>query len=171
MATSPSRPEIKFAPREIFEHILEWSVIPTFDLIVEMPENAGIVLVRRTIAPYKDLWALPGLRMFKPESIDDTLTRIARDELSVEIDVSHKRFLGQYVGRFTTECQRQDLSSGYTVKSVSRELGLNLSHFSDYRLIKTWEEVPRDIGSMYLYYLSLYFGHPTRGNYDAIASH
>jgi hypothetical protein len=32
------RPEIRFAPREIFEQLLEWSVIPTFDLVVEVPD-------------------------------------------------------------------------------------------------------------------------------------
>lgn len=168
--TIRQRPEIKFAPREIFEQILEWSVIPTFDLIVEMPEGGGIVLVRRAIDPYKDLWALPGLRMFKPESIDDVLTRIAKDEISIRIDLSRKRFLGQYVGRFTTELQRQDLSSGYIVQAMDREIGLNKSHFSDYRLIKTWEEIPKDIGAMYHYYLSLYFGRPAQGNYDEVPS-
>jgi ADP-ribose pyrophosphatase YjhB (NUDIX family) len=51
---------MKFAPREIFEQILEWSVIPTFDLLIQYGDQ-GIILVKRKIAPYKDQWALPGL--------------------------------------------------------------------------------------------------------------
>lgn len=59
--TSRKRPEVKFAPREVFEHVLEYAVIPTFDLVVELPEDGGVVLARRTIAPYRNKRALPGL--------------------------------------------------------------------------------------------------------------
>jgi ADP-ribose pyrophosphatase YjhB (NUDIX family) len=152
------RPEIKFAPREVFEQLLEWSVIPTFDLVVELPEESGVVLVRRIIAPYKDCWALPGLRMFKPEEIDDVVARVAQDELGLEVDVEGKRFLGQYVGKFKTEHQRQDLSSGYVVSAQGNEIRLNQEHFSSYRIIKKAEEIPAGTGAMYRYYLSEYFG-------------
>ncbi len=151
-------PEIKFAPREVFEQLLEWSVIPTFDLVVELPDEAGLVLVRRTIAPYENCWALPGLRMFKGEGIDDVIARIAEDELGVEVDVAGKRFLGQYVGRFKTENERQDLSSGYVVKALSGDLQINTAHFSGHRVITKHSEVPASTGAMYRFYLSRYFG-------------
>lgn len=151
------RPEIRFAPREIFEQILEWSVIPTFDLVVELPGEGGVVLVRRTIAPYENCWALPGLRMFKGETIDDVIARIAEDELGVQVDVDGKRFLGQYVGRFKTEHERQDLSSGYVVRALSGHLAINPAHFSGHRVIKKYSEVPGSTGAMYRFYLSKYF--------------
>ncbi|NEA23531.1 hypothetical protein [Actinomadura bangladeshensis] len=50
---------MKFAPREDFENVLEYAVIPTFDLVVELPEDGGVVLARRTIAPYRNKRALP----------------------------------------------------------------------------------------------------------------
>ncbi|MFG2013766.1 hypothetical protein [Actinomadura geliboluensis] len=34
------------------------------------------------------------MRMFKPESIDDVIARIAEDELGLDVDVDGKRFLG-----------------------------------------------------------------------------
>jgi ADP-ribose pyrophosphatase YjhB (NUDIX family) len=136
---------------------LEWSVIPTFDLVVELPDDGGVVLVRRTIAPYENCWALPGLRMFKGESIDDVIARIAEDELGVRVDVDRKRFLGQYVGRFKTEHERQDLSSGYVVQALSSDLRINAAHFSGHRVIKKQDEVPASTGAMYRFYLSEYF--------------
>jgi hypothetical protein len=157
------RPAIKFAPREVFEQILEWGVIPTFDLVIEMPEDDGVVLVRRIIAPYENCWALPGLRMFKPEGIDDVLRRIAKDELGLAVDVDHKRFLGQYVGRFKTEHERQDLSSGYVVPALGSEIRLNEAHFSGYRIIRKPEEIPGSTGAMYQFYLSKYFEEDERG--------
>ncbi|HEV7934381.1 MAG TPA: NUDIX domain-containing protein [Actinomadura sp.] len=59
-----------------------------------MPSQGRVLLVRRIIPPYENRWALPGLRMFKPESIDDTIARIAEDELGLRADVHDRRFLG-----------------------------------------------------------------------------
>jgi ADP-ribose pyrophosphatase YjhB (NUDIX family) len=164
--TTPSRkrPEIKFAPREVFEQILEWGVIPTFDLVVELPDSGGIVLARRIIAPYQNCWALPGLRMFKPEGIDDVVARIADAELGLQVDVDNKRFLGQYVGRFKTEHDRQDLSSGYVVQALTADIHFNRDHFSSTQVIKKHEEIPPNTGAMYRFYLAHYFGGPTGGD-------
>lgn len=155
--TRRKRPEVKFAPRETFGSILEYAVIPTFDLVIELPGDGGVVLARRTIAPYQNKWALPGLRMFKPESIDDVIARIAEDELGLDVDVDGKRFLGQYVGRFKTEHERQDLSTGYVVRASSTDIRINPDHFSGHQIIKKWEEIPPATGAMYRYYLAEYF--------------
>lgn len=148
--------ELKFAPREIFEEILEWSVIPTFDLIVEVTPGK-VVIVRRKIAPYADTWALPGLRMFKPETISDTLCRVAQNEVGLKIDTGSARLLGQFVGQFQTEHQRQDLSTAYVVRALSDDIRLNGDHFTSYRIICNPREVPAKTGAMYKYYLDKYF--------------
>lgn len=150
------RPAIRYAPREEFEVILTYAVIPTFDLVVEMPAG-GVLIARRTIAPYRNTWALPGLRMVKPEGIEDTLVRIAEDELGLPVEVDGRRLLGQYVGRFSTEHGRQDLSTGYVVRALSDEVRLNAAHFSGYRVVGSLGEVPAGTGAMYRYYLERYF--------------
>lgn len=143
---------MKFAPRDIFEQILEWSVIPTFDLVIEF-EGRGYLVVKRTIAPYKNQWALPGLRMYKDETIDDTIQRIARAEVGLELDVAQKVLLGQYVGKFKTEHNRQDLSTGYYFKvPADTVVKLNTEHFSKYDIV--WE-APTPMGAMYSHYLAL----------------
>lgn len=141
---------MKYAPREIFEQILEWSVIPTFDLVIEI-ENQGFLMVKRKIAPYKNQWALPGLRMYKGESIDDTLTRIAEQEVGLTLDPGSKVLIGQYVGKFKTEHERQDLSTGYYFKlPASTKITLNTEHFSTYQVSR---EIPENMGAMYRFYL------------------
>ncbi|MBS3170514.1 NUDIX domain-containing protein [Candidatus Woesearchaeota archaeon] len=150
-------PEPKFAPREIFEQILEWSVIPTFDLIIQYGDQ-GVIIVKRTIPPYKNQWALTGLRMLKGESIEDTLQRIAKKELGLDIDSKNKRILGQYVGRFKTEHQRQDISTGYLIQIPSTQpIILNPAHFSAIRIINSKEEIPSRTGAMYKFFLEQYF--------------
>jgi len=148
--------ELKFAPRDIFEKILEYAVIPTFDLVIELPRG-GVVVVFRKIKPYADTWALPGLRMMKPESIEDTLTRIARQEVGLEIDTKERVFLGQFVGRFRTEMNRQDLSTGYFVRAMDNDIKINTDHFSRCKVIFHRADIPKRMGAMYKYYLHTYF--------------
>lgn len=151
--------KVKWAPKEIFDQILEWSVIPTIDLILEV-EDRGIILVKRTIAPYKSQWALPGLRMLKGENINDTIQRIAFDEVGVKLgNKFDKLIIGQYVGKFTTEHHRQDLSTGYYIKlPPDIIITLNSKHFSDSVFVNSENEIPKSIGAMYRYYLNVFFG-------------
>ncbi|HRZ85798.1 MAG TPA: NUDIX domain-containing protein [Candidatus Paceibacterota bacterium] len=149
--------KIKFAPKEIFEQILEWAVIPTFDLVIEYGDQ-GVIIVKRKIPPYQSQWALPGLRMFKGENIEETLVRIADKELGLKIDPSQRKFLGQYVGKFSTEHNRQDLSTGYSIRIQSPQLiKPNDDHFSSIMHITSREKIPPKMGTMYKFYLNKYF--------------
>jgi ADP-ribose pyrophosphatase YjhB (NUDIX family) len=154
--------ELKFAPREIFEKILEYAVIPTFDLVLEF-ENRGVILLKRSIPPYQDLWALPGLRMFKPEEIEDTLRRIAAAEVGVRVDPERRMFLGQFVGKFKEECCRQDLSTAYYLKVSEQNAAVNAAHFTESRFVSAVEEIPPDTGEMYRFYLAEFFLRRARG--------
>jgi len=146
--------KIKFAPREIFEQMLEYMVIPTFDLVIEYGDQ-GVIIVRRKIEPYKDVWALPGLRMYKGEDIEDTLVRIAQNEVGLTIDPANKVFLGQFVGKFTSEHERQDISTGYLVRvSNTQSIKINQDHFYSYRLAL---DIADNMGAMYKFYLRQYF--------------
>lgn len=145
--------KLKYAPKKVFRQILKWSVMPTFDLVIEY-ENQGVIFVKRKIPPYKNQWAFPGLRMMKGESIDDTLKRVAFQEVGLKIDAKKRIFLGQYVGKFKSEGERQDISTGYLVRvKHGQKILLNQEHFSDYRIVK---RVPSPVGAMYKFYLKEY---------------
>lgn len=144
--------KFKFAPRVIFEKILEWAVMPCFDLVINY-NGQGIIVVKRKIVPYKNVWALPGLRMYKGEEIEDTLKRIAKQELGLRIDPSQRIFLGQYVGKFQTEHHRQDLSTGYYIRVNNQKIILNKDHFSGYKIVR---KIPQRMGAMYKFHISQY---------------
>jgi 8-oxo-dGTP pyrophosphatase MutT (NUDIX family) len=151
-----SKKEPVFAPREVFEQTLEYFPIATFDLVIDVPDR-GVLIARRRIAPYLGKWALPGLRMRKHESIDDTLYRIAEEETGLEVDLDNKRFLGQEVANFKTEHDRQDISTGYAVQALSSNVKLNKEHFTGSRFVSGTDEVPLATGAMYASYLETYF--------------
>lgn len=145
--------KVKFLPPEIYKTVLEYAVIPTFDLILEYGKS-GIIFVKRTVQPYKNVWSLPGLRMLKTEEVNDTLERIAFWELGLKIDASKKVFLGQYVGKFKTEMNRQDLSTGYYIPvKDTQKIKLNKEHFSN---VKISYNLPKPIGAMYKFYFEQY---------------
>ena len=149
--------KLQIPPDEAWETIRRYAVIPAFDPLIEVP-GRGILLVRRRLAPYRGAWALPGLRMHRPESVPDTLVRIARQETGLEIDVDGRVFLGQYVGRFRTEFERHDLSTGYHVRATPlAEPRINPEHFTGHRFIARLDDVPENTGAMYRFYLRNYF--------------
>jgi ADP-ribose pyrophosphatase YjhB (NUDIX family) len=143
---------LQLPPDEVWDLIRRYAVIPAFDPLIEVP-GRGLLLVRRRLAPYQGMWALPGLRMHRPESVADTLRRIARDQVGLEINVDERVFLGQYVGRFRTEFQRHDLSTGYFVRAVAGEPCINRTHYTGYRFVTCEDEVPASTGAMYRFYL------------------
>lgn len=147
---------LRYAPREIFEQILEYAVIPTFDLIIEYG-GMGIIIVRRRIAPYRGQWAFPGLRIIKGETIDDVLCRIARQELGLTIDPENRIFLGQETAKFRTERGRQDISTGYFIRvPVDQVVRLNREHFSGWRIAR---EIPNNMGGIYKFFFRQYITH------------
>lgn len=142
------------APRELFEKMLEYMPIATFDLVLEY-EESGVIVVKRKIAPYKDVWALPGLRMLKGESIDACLKRIAAQELglknysqaeditgSIRREISYRKSTTRYLHLLCRE------------GAEGAKISLNDDHFYEYKIVHS---VPKPIGGMYQYYLNEYF--------------
>jgi ADP-ribose pyrophosphatase YjhB (NUDIX family) len=60
------------------------------DLVIKTPE--GIILTKRSIKPYKDMWHLPGGTVLLKEKLTDSVKRVARDELGLEVGID--KFLG-----------------------------------------------------------------------------
>lgn len=141
-----------WAPDEIFDSILKYSVIPTFDLILKGTQ--GILLVKRCIAPYNGLWALPGLRIFRGESILTCLSRIAEEEVGLDIEPSQGAYVNQSVVGFDT---RHDLSTCYAFELNIDHVTLNEAHLSDWTFVKELADIPAETGDLYREHLRHYF--------------
>jgi len=145
----------KFLSEEEFQKGLENFVMPTFDFIIEI-ENKGILILYRKISPYKDVWALPGLRQRKGETRKNVLERILKSELGLTMEINPEELfiLGQYDGIFP---ERQDISTGLLLKlPETTQITPNPQHFSESKFITSKDQIPEDTGEMYKYYLNKY---------------
>jgi len=80
---------------EDFKKLVELSPIPAIDLIMRDSENR-VLLGRRKNAPAKNFLFVPGGRIFKGEKFFTAMRRIARSEISIEIDISSIFLKGVY---------------------------------------------------------------------------
>jgi ADP-ribose pyrophosphatase YjhB (NUDIX family) len=144
-----------WAPETVFESILQYAVIPTFDLIMDFPE--GVLLVRRSIAPYKNCWALPGLRMLRGETVDACLERIAKSEVGCSIDPIQKIFVNQAVVSFPHHHGRQDVSTCYAFNLTDGRIALNPDHIDSSMIISHLAHAPSGLGRLYREHLERYF--------------
>lgn len=96
--------------------------------------------------------------MHKGELIEDVLKRIAIKEVGIKIDTKQKHLIDQFVGKFSTEHHRQDISTGYYIKVDSTQpININEEHFTQFQVISTLEQIPSSTGAMYRHYLQEFF--------------
>ena len=88
---------LKRLPFEEFKSI--YSKVPRLcvDLIVQ--KDNGIVLIKRAIEPSLGKWHFPGGTVLLGESLEDTIHRIAKEELNIKVSI--EKLLG-YMEFFKT---------------------------------------------------------------------
>ncbi len=77
----------------LFRGIIENTPLVSLDLLVR--REGRVLLGRRLNRPAKGFWFTIGGRIFKNERLDDTITRIARDELGMKLNAA-PRFVGVF---------------------------------------------------------------------------
>ncbi len=104
---------------KLLSRILASVPIPCVDLVVVRPPDK-ILLTRRTIAPYRGCWHLPGGMVRKGEKISDAARRIAMSELGVS--AGKLEFLGIFenIRHF-----RHDISHCFVVRAGAGRIRLD----------------------------------------------
>lgn len=87
--------------------------IPCIDLAMDFPQ--GLLWIKRDNHPYRGCWAMPGGRMFKYETMDESINRIAKKETGIDTSYVPKELVGLYsvVNSMTPELIRHDVTSLY----------------------------------------------------------
>lgn len=120
---------VEWIPDEIWSDIVEHVPIPSVDLLVVTDD--GLLLAKRRNEPAKGEWFVPGGRIHKGESLQETVHRVAREELSVDVVIEEE--LGAYDHRYETANVedvggKHYVAHGYVVRPESERVNLDRQH-------------------------------------------
>lgn len=120
----------KFSEKE-FKEI--YNKVPRLcvDLLIEY--NGGILLTKRAITPWKDLWHFPGGTVYLEESLEEACKRVAKEETNLEIEII--KTLRPMEFSSNEEGQKKSISFAFFVKATSKDIILN-EQATKYRIIK-----------------------------------
>ncbi len=79
-------------PDDVFAKIARYAPIPSVDIVIL--KGGKVILTRRTIAPHKGFWHLPGSIVKRNESMTDTVLGCAKRELGIKVEII--RFVNYY---------------------------------------------------------------------------
>jgi colanic acid biosynthesis protein WcaH len=107
-ATNPGEPKPgDWLDPEDFERIVRLTPLVSIDLIVRSPDGR-VLLGRRTNAPAKDTFFVPGGRISKNETRAAAFRRITRAELGIARELAEARFLGVFEHIYAANYFEQD---------------------------------------------------------------
>ena len=110
---------------ETFKSIIQHTPLISIDLIVRN-EKGEVLLGKRVNAPAKGYWFVPGGRVRKNETLDDTFVRLLKEELGIESGITRAdaKFLGVYEHFYDDNVFDENVTTHYVVLAYE----LNIIH-------------------------------------------
>lgn len=68
-----------------FEQI--YAKVPRLNVEVIIKSDKGVLLTKRSIPPFMGTWHIPGGTVYMQESLEDAVSRVAMNELSVKVNI------------------------------------------------------------------------------------
>lgn len=122
---------------EDFKQIVENSPLFAIDLVIVNAQNQ-ILVGERLNAPAKGYWFVPGGRVYKNESLEDTFLRISNNELGLKIARDQAWLLGLYDhfyddSFFSTNISTHYINATHAIRINSSDLNLPNEQHKSYR--------------------------------------
>jgi colanic acid biosynthesis protein WcaH len=104
-----------YIPEAEFATCLRHMPQPCVDLIVEY--DGGILVARRENEPASGEWFWPGGRLYKGERLDEAVHRVAREELSLDVELVERLGVSEH---FWDRSSVAGVDSRHTIPIVYR---------------------------------------------------
>ncbi|MGY5451696.1 GDP-mannose mannosyl hydrolase [Agarivorans sp. MS3-6] len=123
---------MSFLSQQAFSQVIANTPLVSIDLIIENPQGQ-VLLGQRLNRPAQGFWFVPGGRIMKDESMRDALTRLARQELGLELTLDNGEFLGSFEHFYHDNVFYQDtdpqsqFSTHYVVLAYRYRLRIDLA--------------------------------------------
>lgn len=130
----------EWIPDDEWETIVRNVPIVSVDLVVECPD--GIVLGKRKNEPAKGEWFVPGGRVRKGASLEETVHRVAKDELNTTVEIREP--LGVFEHLYDESDvgeSKHYVAHGYRVWTDKRDFGSKDQH----KEIAAFTDTPPDL--------------------------
>jgi len=133
-----SKKKTKRIPEGVFSKIRKLVPILTIDGIIFLDDK--VLLVKRSIKPYRGYWCVPGGRVEFGETVEEAVHREVKEETGLDVEI--ERMTGIY-----SDPKRDPRGHTITIAYILKALGGELKHeereASDIRLFKV---LPKKIG-------------------------
>jgi colanic acid biosynthesis protein WcaH len=108
-------------PDEDFAYI--YGKVPRFtvDLVIKT-EDAGVVLIKRSLPPHVGAWHLPGGTVYKGETISAAAIRVAKNETGFDVEVLRQLGVMEFLVEIRDELTIHTISVGMEVRVLSGTL-------------------------------------------------
>lgn len=107
------------------------------DIAIER-KDGSIVFVKRSFAPFKGQWALPGGFLKFDETVEEAATREAKEETGLEVEID--KVIGVY-----SNLKRDPRGHVISIVLKTREVGGVLKSGSDAEDVKAFKEPPEKL--------------------------
>jgi 8-oxo-dGTP diphosphatase len=131
---------IKFISEKEFQICKRSFPLCCIDVII-LNSKSEFLLVKRSIAPYKNKWCLPGGIVHFGEKLENSIERIVKKELGIHIKLIKE--IGFFEKVYPS---RHDISHCYLATTKDTELKLDFQAFD----AKFFSKIPSSIGSFYI---------------------
>jgi 8-oxo-dGTP diphosphatase len=123
-----SKRKSKSIPHELFSKILKAVPILTVDGVIFA--EGQVLLVKRSIKPYRGYWCLPGGRVEFGETVEEAVHREAKEETGLDVEI--ERMTGIYSDP-KRDPRGHSISIAYLLKALGGELKRDEREASDVR--------------------------------------
>ncbi len=98
--------------QETFVQVVKNAPLIAIELVVEGADGR-ILLGRRKNAPAKDMWFVPGGRIYKSETLEQAFARTVGEELNISRSLKDASFLGVYEHHYDDNFLDDSFSTHY----------------------------------------------------------
>jgi len=117
----------KKIPYEKYKEI--YSLVPRITVEVLIIENDSILLTKRSITPAKGFWHTPGGAVLKGEKLEETVRRVAKEEVGLDIKI--EKFADYIEYESFKEYFGHDISFAFVCKKKNTKQQVKLDDNAD----------------------------------------
>ena len=111
--------------KQTFQTVVAHTPLISLDLIVENT-NGQVLLGQRLNKPAQGYWFVPGGRVLKDETMAHAFSRLTKEELGVELQLSDATLIGPFEHFYSDNFSGDDFSTHYVVLGYRLKLDVLL---------------------------------------------